>query len=99
MHSRRVSSHTHNRGPRLVTLLAAAVCLLAACVGARASDAPLILKHLTTSDGLPQGTVVATLQDSQGFVWLATEDGPVRHDRHRPVRYAYARTPPGRPPG
>ncbi len=99
MHSRRVSTHTHNRGTRLVTLLAAAVCLLAACVGARASDAPLILKHLTTSDGLPQGTVFATLQDSQGFVWLATEDGLVRYDGHELFRYAYSRTARGGLPG
>src|SRR3954463_16289816 len=49
---------------------------------------PLILEHLTTSDGLPQGTVMTTLQDSQGFVWLATEDGLVRYDGHELVRYA-----------
>jgi signal transduction histidine kinase/ligand-binding sensor domain-containing protein/CheY-like chemotaxis protein len=49
---------------------------------------PLVLEHLTTADGLPQGTVYATLQDSQGFVWLATEDGLVRYDGHELVRYA-----------
>jgi signal transduction histidine kinase/ligand-binding sensor domain-containing protein/CheY-like chemotaxis protein len=55
---------------------------------------PLVLEHLTTADGLPQGTVYATLQDSQGFVWLATEDGLVRYDGHELVRYA--RLPTGR---
>jgi signal transduction histidine kinase/ligand-binding sensor domain-containing protein/CheY-like chemotaxis protein len=49
---------------------------------------PLVLEHLTTADGLPQGTVYATLQDSQGFVWLATEDGLVRYDGHELVRYS-----------
>jgi ligand-binding sensor domain-containing protein len=49
---------------------------------------PLVLEHLTTANGLPQGTVYATLQDSQGFVWLATEDGLVRYDGHELVRYA-----------
>ena len=57
-----------------------------------AADAPpLILEHLTTTDGLPQGTVYTTLQDSQGFIWLGTEDGLVRYDGHELVRYAYSR--------
>jgi signal transduction histidine kinase/ligand-binding sensor domain-containing protein/CheY-like chemotaxis protein/HPt (histidine-containing phosphotransfer) domain-containing protein len=51
---------------------------------------PLILEHLTTAEGLPQGTVWATLQDSQGFIWLGTEDGLVRFDGHELVRYAYS---------
>jgi len=76
---------------RTATLIAAGVCLLGWCAGARAADAPPHLEHLTTSDGLPQGTVFATLQDSQGFVWLATEDGLVRYDGHELFRYAYSR--------
>lgn len=65
-----------------------------------AMDAPaLILEHLGTSDGLPQSTVFATLQDSQGFVWLATEDGLVRYDGSELVRYAYRRDQHGSLPG
>jgi signal transduction histidine kinase/ligand-binding sensor domain-containing protein/CheY-like chemotaxis protein/HPt (histidine-containing phosphotransfer) domain-containing protein len=93
-----VSTHTHS-GIRPALLLAAAACALVAALTARASDAPLILEHLTTSDGLPQGTVFATLQDSQGFVWLATEDGLVRYDGHELLRYAYSRTARGGLPG
>ena len=56
-----------------------------------AADAPeLVLEHLTTADGLPQGSVYSTLQDSQGFIWLATEDGLVRFDGHELLRYAYS---------
>jgi signal transduction histidine kinase/ligand-binding sensor domain-containing protein/CheY-like chemotaxis protein/HPt (histidine-containing phosphotransfer) domain-containing protein len=67
---------------------------------ARAADAPaLILDHLTPSEGMPQGTVMATLQDSQGFVWLGTEDGLVRYDGHDLVRYAYSRNAPQGLPG
>jgi ligand-binding sensor domain-containing protein len=40
---------------------------------------------------MPQSTVMTTLQDSQGFVWLGTEDGLVRYDGHELVRYAYSR--------
>ena len=98
MHSWRVRTRTH-RSFRTATLLAAAACLLAAPPGARAADAPLVLEHLTTADGLPQGTVFATLQDSQGFVWLATEDGLVRYDGHELFRYAYSRSARGGLPG
>ena len=56
-----------------------------------AADAPaMVLEHLTTADGLPQGSVYTTLQDSQGFIWLATEDGLVRFDGRELLRYAYS---------
>ncbi len=59
---------------------------------AAAGDAPpLILEHLTIAEGLPQATVMATLQDSQGFVWLGTEDGLVRYDGQQLYRYSSVR--------
>jgi signal transduction histidine kinase/ligand-binding sensor domain-containing protein/CheY-like chemotaxis protein len=80
----------------LGSLLRAALLGWLGCVASAAASEsfPLVLEHLTTADGLPQGTVYATLQDSQGFVWLATEDGLVRYDGHELVRYA--RLPTGR---
>ena len=67
--------------------------LVWASVTAQATDTrPMILEHLSTLEGLPQGTVKATLQDSQGFVWIGTEDGLVRFDGHEVHRYAYSRT-------
>jgi len=67
--------------------------LLGATAAVRAADAPaLFLEHLTASEGMPQGTVNVTLQDSQGFVWLGTEDGLVRYDGHELVRYGHSRT-------
>lgn len=65
--------------------------ILGASIAAAADAPPLILEHLTTADGLPQGTVMATLQDSQGFVWLGTEDGLVRYDGRQLHRYAATR--------
>jgi signal transduction histidine kinase/ligand-binding sensor domain-containing protein/DNA-binding response OmpR family regulator/HPt (histidine-containing phosphotransfer) domain-containing protein len=40
----------------------------------------MYFEHLTTRDGLSQSTVNAILQDSQGYVWLATESGLDRYD-------------------
>jgi signal transduction histidine kinase/ligand-binding sensor domain-containing protein/CheY-like chemotaxis protein/HPt (histidine-containing phosphotransfer) domain-containing protein len=69
-------------------------------VSAAHADAPsLVLDHLTTEDGLPQATVMTTLQDSQGFVWLGTEDGLVRYDGRELRRYARSRTEVGSLPG
>ncbi len=69
----------------------AALCGFCPALALAVDTPPLILDHLTTADGMPQGTVMASLQDSQGFVWLATEDGLVRYDGHDLVRYAYSR--------
>ncbi|HEY5758258.1 MAG TPA: two-component regulator propeller domain-containing protein, partial [Steroidobacter sp.] len=72
-------------------LLIIAGWLLGASIATAADAPPLILEHLTTVEGLPQSTVMATLQDSQGFVWLGTEDGLVRYDGHLLHRYAAVR--------
>ncbi len=88
---------THARPSAWRSCLTFALCCsFGACLAARAADTPpLILDHLTTADGLPQGSVNATLQDSQGFIWLGTQDGLVRFDGHELVRYAYSRNSTG----
>jgi signal transduction histidine kinase/ligand-binding sensor domain-containing protein/CheY-like chemotaxis protein/HPt (histidine-containing phosphotransfer) domain-containing protein len=78
----------------------AALLLLASLIPgtseAQAADAPpLVLEHLTVADGLPQATVMAVLQDSQGFVWIGTEDGLVRFDGRELHRYARTRAEEG----
>ena len=65
MHPRRMSRNHHD-GPGHATVIVAVVWLLMACGAACAADtAPLVLEHLTTAEGLPQGTVFVTLQDSR----------------------------------
>lgn len=41
---------------------------------------PMYFEHLSVRDGLSQSTVMSILQDSQGFLWFATESGLNRYD-------------------
>ena len=41
---------------------------------------PMYFEHLTMRDGLSQSTVEGFLQDSQGYLWIATESGLDRYD-------------------
>src|SRR6187401_317983 len=41
---------------------------------------PIYFEHLTMRDGLSQSTVMSVLQDSHGYLWLATESGLDRYD-------------------
>jgi ligand-binding sensor domain-containing protein len=69
-------------------LLALATALSALCApGARIQAAlpvppvrPMYFEHLTMRDGLSQATVEGFLQDSLGYLWLATESGLDRYD-------------------
>ena len=38
------------------------------------------IKHWTTSNGLPQNTINGIVQDSLGYMWMATNEGLVRFD-------------------
>ncbi len=40
-------------------------------------------EHLTPDDGLSQSVVAGMLQDDQGFLWLATQDGLNRYDGYQ----------------
>lgn len=54
----------------------------------------LRFQHLSVEQGLPQESVLATAQDSQGFIWMGTQNGLVRYDGYRFVVY---RHDPGNP--
>jgi diguanylate cyclase (GGDEF)-like protein len=57
------------------------LCALAAASSAGAAPSrPIRFDHLSLEQGLSQSTVMDVLQDRQGYVWLATEDGLNRHD-------------------
>jgi signal transduction histidine kinase/ligand-binding sensor domain-containing protein/CheY-like chemotaxis protein len=73
-----------NRG-RILNIFAA--CMTAAVLSAAARAGapapvtrPMYFEHVTMRDGLSMSTVNSILQDSQGYVWLATEAGLNRYD-------------------
>ncbi len=43
-------------------------------------NGPVRFERLAVEDGLPNATVLSVLQDQQGFMWFATEDGLTRYD-------------------
>jgi len=70
---------------RILNFLAA--CIATGTVSAAAlagapipATRPMYFEHLTMRDGLSMSTINGILQDSQGYVWLATEAGLNRYD-------------------
>jgi signal transduction histidine kinase/ligand-binding sensor domain-containing protein/CheY-like chemotaxis protein len=55
------------------------------------ANRPMYFEHLTVQDGLSQSTVMSILQDSQGYLWLATESGLNRYDGYSIREYRRGR--------
>lgn len=47
---------------------------------AKPYEAGLRFERLSVEDGLPNATVLAVLQDQDGFMWFATANGLARYD-------------------
>lgn len=47
----------------------------------------LRITHLNVEDGLSQSSVYSIMQDSYGFIWIATGDGLNRYDGHNFIAY------------
>jgi signal transduction histidine kinase/ligand-binding sensor domain-containing protein len=46
-------------------------------------------EHITVQDGLPENSVRQILQDYQGFLWLATQNGLVKYDGYKLTVFNY----------
>lgn len=51
------------------------------------SQSILRIQHLSVNDGLSQSSVYSIIQDSYGFIWLATGDGLNRYDGREFIVY------------
>jgi hypothetical protein len=71
--------------------LLAGVSLLLLATASEAGAGVLHFAHLGPEDGLAHNTANALLQDRQGFLWIATDDGLDRYDGYQ------FRALPGRP--
>ena len=71
-----------HRGCIVGLLVVWAMALSAAAIAGAPVPAsrPMYFEHLTMRDGLSMSTINSILQDSQGYVWLATEAGLNRYD-------------------
>lgn len=49
----------------------------------------VFLQTLTTEDGLSQSTVFCILKDSEGFIWIGTDDGLNRYDGYEFKTYRH----------
>jgi signal transduction histidine kinase/ligand-binding sensor domain-containing protein/CheY-like chemotaxis protein len=93
----------HKRGPipgprdgrfltHLRALLLALACMLAgllvpALSAHAAPDPTLRFEHLSVDDGLAQESVLAIVQDPDGFMWFGTQSGLSRYDGYRFTNY------------
>ena len=54
-----------------------------AAASTRWAQADIVFQHLTTANGLPQGTATALVEDRNGFLWVGTQGGLARWDGQR----------------
>jgi ligand-binding sensor domain-containing protein len=53
------------------------------------SASSLQFDYIGAEQGMPQGTAMAIMQDSKGFIWIGTYDGLSRHDGYSFTNYRH----------
>lgn len=70
--------------------LLALVVMVAHAVAIAAAPSEMWFRHYTTDEGLPSNCVRDIVQDSDGFMWFATDGGVTRFDGLRFITYDLA---------
>ena len=71
-------------------LLPLLLCLSVSLVGT-AQGRELTVSRVSSANGLPDNTDYSVLQSSQGFIWVATDNGLARYDGNKVVTYLHSR--------
>jgi signal transduction histidine kinase/ligand-binding sensor domain-containing protein/CheY-like chemotaxis protein/HPt (histidine-containing phosphotransfer) domain-containing protein len=69
--------------PALLPALVLTLLLAFAAPGWAAPAPTLRFEHLSVENGLPQESVLAIVQDADGFMWFGTQSGLSRYDGYR----------------
>jgi len=64
------------------TLLTLLIAMASLAPTARLAAQPLLMRHLSSAEGLSSNTVMSLLQDRNGFIWIGTKNGLNRYDGH-----------------
>lgn len=65
------------------------VLLLAGLHYSYAQESTIKFDHLTVREGLPERVVQFVQQDSQGYIWIGTQNGLLRYDGYKPKVYRF----------
>jgi signal transduction histidine kinase/ligand-binding sensor domain-containing protein/DNA-binding response OmpR family regulator/HPt (histidine-containing phosphotransfer) domain-containing protein len=71
----------------LIACAAPALSTIALAAAPIPAARPMYFEHLTMRDGLSMSTINSIVQDSQGYVWLATQAGLNRYDGYTVRQY------------
>jgi len=65
--------------------------LLLSCMAMAQNSQPgeLYFNHLFVKDGLPEGTALSIVQDKEGYIWIATQNGLLRYDGYKTKVYYF----------
>ena len=69
----------------------ACLALIGVSAGAESLQSTMRFEHLGIEEGLSQSAVMDIVQDSDGFIWFATESGLDRYDGYGVVNYRHER--------
>ena len=70
-------------------LIPYALLFCCACTAQNNPPKELHFNHLFVEDGLPEGRILALLQDKEGYIWAGTQNGLVRYDGYKAKVYKF----------